>query len=71
MAKLTFLVNGKRLTADVRELIRVCGRERALIVAHDWGGGRLAICDGLCLGGGKAGGDERAAPGGVGARVAH
>jgi len=27
-----------RLTADLRELIRVCGRERAVIVAHDWGG---------------------------------
>ena len=28
----------ERLTADIRELIRVCGRERAVIVAHDWGG---------------------------------
>jgi len=27
-----------RLTADVRELIHVMGRERAIIVAHDWGG---------------------------------
>jgi len=27
-----------RLTADIRELIHVMGRERANIVAHDWGG---------------------------------
>lgn len=26
------------LTADVRELIRALGRERALIISHDWGG---------------------------------
>ena len=28
----------ERLTADIRELIRACGRERAVLVAHDWGG---------------------------------
>jgi pimeloyl-ACP methyl ester carboxylesterase len=28
----------EQLTADIRELIRACGRERAVIVAHDWGG---------------------------------
>lgn len=27
------------LTADVRELMRVFGEERAIIVGHDWGGG--------------------------------
>lgn len=28
----------ERLTSEVRELIRACGREHAVIVAHDWGG---------------------------------
>ncbi len=28
----------EQLTADVRELVRAFGRERAVIVSHDWGG---------------------------------
>lgn len=35
-----------QLTADVRELVHVFGRERAIIVSHDWGGAtawRLAM----------------------------
>src|SRR5579862_6736364 len=28
-----------KLVADVGELIEACGRQRAVIIAHDWGGG--------------------------------
>ena len=36
----------ERLAADLRELIRACGRERAVLVAHDWGEAVACRCYG-------------------------